>query len=423
MSTFPSVNLVQAALFNSSGVTIQSGKTLTLAGNAATGTHQAVSKLQLESEMSAVTQLITDLTSGAPGSADTLKELYDLSVQIDASGIAQFLEERDNRIAAITQEVTDRNAAILVETNARSAADNAEVVARDAAILVEKNARTAADTTETTARIAKDADLDSRLFTIRNVACAGGVYADAQQPSDIPTALLDVVDPTNPNIITDDGWYYKNPGQIPGATAGQKKINWYTAPNAFSVSDLKEINMPVNLINHVSAPFFTIYTKFQGPTKVSDGNGNEVNNWGVGRENGASWYHGKYTFIVPPSVTSKGKYNFRASTSKIVNDLVVVDGSAPHNGSYMGFSNVNMIISTLNSNIEGNSFGLAVIPFRGDDQILACSFGTDSGSSAGNVEFILSAINYYCSAGNVGYRFNNADVLGKKLKATMNLSP
>jgi hypothetical protein len=207
MSTFPSVNLVQAALFNSSGVTIQSGKTLTLAGNAATGTHQAVSKLQLESEMSAVTQLITDLTSGAPGSADTLKELYDLSVQIDASGIAQFIEERDNRIAAIAQEVTDRNAAILVEANLRSAADNAEVVARDAAILVEKNARTAADTTETAARIAKDTELDSRLFTIRNVACAGGVYADAQQPSDIPTALLDVVNPADPNIITDDGWY------------------------------------------------------------------------------------------------------------------------------------------------------------------------------------------------------------------------
>ena len=366
---FPSVNLVNAAIFNSDGVTIQPGKKLVLAG-AATSDLEAVTLGQfnaqvsmLDASLNIVKKVITDVVQDASGAFNTLVELYQISEKIQSEGIQSVQAE-------------------------------------------------------TTARQVKDTELDSRLFTIRNLAVAGGVYADAQQPSDIPTALLDVVIPTDPNIITDDGWYYKNPGQIAGLTTAQKKINWYTTPNATTVSDLKEINMPVNLINTVSSPFFTVYTKFQGPRTVDDGNGNQVNNWGVGKQNGAHWYHGKYTFQLPPS-TSKGKYNLRISLNKVVDNKVIIDGSAPHNGSYAGFSNLNLVISS-NSNIEGSAIP---IPFLATDEILSCSFGTDSGSSAGNVELILTAINYYCTPGNVGFRFSNADVLAKKLKATMGASP
>jgi hypothetical protein len=372
MSAFPSVNLVQAAVFSSTGVTIQPGKKLVLAGAAASDL-EAVTLGQfnaqvsmLDASLNIVKKVITDVVQDASGAFNTLVELYQMSEKIQSEGIQSVQAE-------------------------------------------------------TTARIAKDTDLDSRLFTIRNVACASGVYADAQQPSDIPTALLDVVDPADPNMITDDGWYYKNPGQIAGLTPAQKKINWYTTPNATTVSGLKEINMPVNLINTASSPFFTIYTKFQGtdPTdyyKYKDPSTGEFKM--TGYKNAAWWYHGKYTFALPPS-TSKGKYNLRISLEKNVGGVVSVDGSGEHKGSVMGFNNINMVISS-NSNIEGS---ISPIPFLVTDEILNCSFGTDSGSATGNVELILSAINYYCSAGNISYRFNNADVLSKRLKATMAASP
>ena len=384
MSAFPSVNLTQSAIFNSAGVTIQPGKKLTLSG-AATSDLEAVTLGQfnaqvsmLDASLNIVKKVITDVVQDASGAFNTLVELYQISEKIQSEGIQSVQAE-------------------------------------------------------TTARQVKDTELDSRLFTIRNLAVAGGVYADAQQPSDIPTALLDVVIPTDPNIITDDGWYYKSPGQLKtplGADvpSGQKKINWYLAPNAVTVSDLKEINMPVNLFNPKDAPFFTIYTKFQG-TDPTDYNGYKLGAYAapnaprVSTTNAASWYHGKYTFQVPWSMQTKGKYNFRASLRKIVNNIVIVDGSAPHEGSYAGFSNLNLELMSFNSTVQGNTSNFAVIPFLATDEIHVCSVGSNSGAAVGDVEFILSAVNYYCSAGNVGYRFNNADVLAKRLKATMGVSP
>jgi hypothetical protein len=229
-------------------------------------------------------------------------------------------------------------------------------------------------------------------------------------------------------MIVDDGWYYRNMGPINPdtgllATTAQKKINWYVAPNATTVSGLKEINIPVNVISTEDMPFFVLYTKFQGPRTVDDGKGTQVNNWGVGRQNAASWYHGRYNFWVPHKSLTKGKYNFRASLEKIVDGVVSVDGTGQYKGSVLGFNNVNMILHTEQSNVAGSTTTFPAIPFLATDEIHLCAVSTNSGPAAGAVEFILSAVNYYCSAGNISYRFNNADVLSKRIKATMAASP
>ena len=74
MSSFPNVNLVQAALFSSIGVTIQSGKKLILAEGPATDALEAVSKKQvddivsiLDASLNAVKQVIDDFIQDGSG--------------------------------------------------------------------------------------------------------------------------------------------------------------------------------------------------------------------------------------------------------------------------------------------------------------------------------------------------------------------
>jgi hypothetical protein len=354
MSAFPNVNLLKAALFTSTGVTIQPGKTLTLAG-AATATFEAVPFKQfddrvtiLDASLNAVKRVIDDVIQDASGSFNSLVELYQISKTIESTGVASL-------------------------------------------------------TAETTARIAKDAELDSRLFTIIDTAFTLAVVPDAQPPAMIPAIKFDL-SANDLNQFVQDGWYYRNNG--PANNSSLNKINWYTSPNATTVGQLKEINLITNLFSTTSYPFITVYTKFQGPTQI-DG----INNWGVGKQNAAFWYHGRYTFVAQPGSrpTDKGKYNLRASIDKYLDPL------KPYIGSTLGLTNVDMPIEVFNSTVEGNTRSLAVIPLLPTDEILTVSFGTDSSSAIGNVEFILSGINYYCTPGNLGYRFSNNSVVSKAI--------
>lgn len=103
-------------------------------------------------------------------------------------------------------------------------------------------------------------------------------YADGDAPIIMPPAI---------EALNYDGWYYKN-------IAKGKKINWYIPFGTnVTINNLKMVQASLKLLNKVSAPFITVYTK---PTGSGDA---------------ASWYKARRTYIVPAVTLVNGQnYNF-----------------------------------------------------------------------------------------------------------------
>jgi len=167
-------------------------------------------------------------------------------------------------------------------------------------------------------------------------------YADGDSPIIMPPTI---------EAAGYDGWYYKN-------AARGRKINWYIPPgkNAsgglLRVADLRMLFASIKIINPVSFPFITVYTK---PTGLGDM---------------ASWYHARITYIVPNAT-------YVANRQYCIWAEVGATGAAP---SIADHTNVKMVLDTFSS--------------RGylspSDTILFIAFSSNSSSAAGNVEFILS---------------------------------
>jgi hypothetical protein len=374
-----------------------------------------------------VNRITTDLSwvisNTNPDAIDSLSEIVAQAQNINSTLNDAILaeqksrEDADNQLASdLANEVSTREAAISAEQSAREAGDNqlasdltSEVNARNAAISAEQAAREAADNqlasdlaTEVSVREAADnqlasdlatevstreaADLNLRALTRRPntiVPLDITVYTDAQQPiakelaSFYTTDLATIVaDQTRGVSIDYDGWYYRNSG-------GSTKINWYlNTTNGLKYGDLKNIYAHLHIRNIVSCPFLVIYT-----SPKNDGS------------NRSSWYNSRYVYIANNAQLS----NFNNYTFQIQ-----LDANAPvaptkfkHTNHVLSSSNTSTLIST---SAEVN------------DEILFIAIGTNSSSSAGNVEFILSEIDVQTNDGIFPYLFTNAHVLQKYLQ-------
>lgn len=167
-------------------------------------------------------------------------------------------------------------------------------------------------------------------------------YADGDSPIIMPPAV---------EAAGYDGWYYKN--LVKG-----RKINWYIPPgkNAagglLRVADLRMLFASIKIINPISFPFITIYTK---PTGLGDM---------------ASWYHARITYIVPTAT-------YIANRQYCIWAEVGATGTAP---SIAGHTNVKLVLDPVSS--RGS--------LQPSDIIQYIAFSSNSSSAAGNVEFILS---------------------------------
>ena len=360
---------------------------------------------------------IAALTDGAETALDTLNELAQ-QIRSDEQGVSSLTltvaglnsslnAEVTNRVAAVTAEESARIAAVSAEQSARVAAINTEISDRVTSVSNERAdrissmnleiaSRTNADNAERDARVLSDKQVYTTIFNVCNVPLSSGVYADAKPPSPIPSSQL--------ASLGQDGWYFKN------AVAGNK-INWYSmAPanvNGVSkVSDLGELAMSLKLVNKVSTPFLTVYTKPFG-NYVANG---YLTNPSI---DAASWYHSKATFTVDGDIAGNdygtlenGKqYLFQARvgsgyTADATNESCEVNKN--------GFRSIVLKKSPVVSATKGE--------FIPSLDILFIAVSTDSGSAAGNVEFVLHDLTMMSSNGNMVLKYSNADVMNKYLQ-------
>ena len=361
-SAFPNVTIVSAtigsATINQSGITMGSGKQLTL-GQDATESKQAVTLDQLNALNTNLQGAINQI-AGTDTAFDTLAEMKTFIDGVTESGA-------DNLLSAINNEVSARAAAISTEQTARAAAIDNEASTRAAAITNEASARDAADTS-----------LSNRLYRHVNIQLTDGILGLAAAPIPMPTAAREK------SVV--DGWYFKNPG--PSVASNLRKFNWYfgapvdQSTGVATGESFKEINMPVTIISKVSTPFITVYTATKG---IND----ETN-----------WYHAKYTYVcntpLTPFHNDFPNYNFRVLIS---GDSLV--------GKVNNHKNVDLVLSSVAGSSTPNS------TLSPNDVILFVAIGSDSGSAAGNVECIVHGCNFLSSHHNVEYHLTNRDVVQK----------
>jgi len=199
----------------------------------------------------------------------------------------------------------------------------------------------------------------SSVFDISasNASVALSVYADASPPVPIPVLRYGY-----------QGWYYTNASSwVNSAPSVRNKINWYLPPNnvdATTVGDLCYIRLNLHIFSRVSVPFLTVYTKATGSGDFG------------------GWYKSKRTYVIQnptssssPLTADNKNYCFYMNW----NGYSVEPFTVAHQNAYLSLSTVGGAAS-------------AVGGFGNGEVVLAYTIGTDSGSSPGNVEFILSGV-------------------------------
>ena len=358
---------VGPASFTENTVSLGSGKQLIL-GGPATEANQAVTFQQLSDLRDAVNTI-----AGNDLAVDTIRELRTLLEDAQESGVSNLTESINAVSDRLTTEVTDRSNDV---SDLQTSISNEEQ-ARIAAV---SDLQTSISNEED-ARVAADQELSNKIFRPVMVPLSSLVVPDESSPLPMTVATR--------NAAGLDGWYFKNGGSGSGSgtdEVGGRKINWYfqAPPNASGVAtgaSLIELDMGVRIINKVSPPFITVYTKLQA------------------QNNAASWYNARYTYIVndTSSLVNNTNYLFRAR---------IAAGAAV--GHFAGFTPVDLTLDTFSS-----SAGKTLQP---TDEILAISIGSDSSSSAGNVEFIQHSLGVYSTNGNTLYLFSNDPVVTRYLK-------
>jgi len=186
-----------------------------------------------------------------------------------------------------------------------------------------------------------------------NLSVAASVYADKSPPVPIPIIKYGY-----------QGWYYTNSSLwVNPAPSVRNKINWYLLPNVnggTTVERLRYIRLNLHIFNVVSTPFITVYTQATGSGDYG------------------GWYKSKRTYI-SSNVSDDGNplsdnTNYCFYTNW--NGYSISPFTIAHTNAAMSLSGVS------GSNI-GN--------FGNNEVIFAYSIGTNSTSTAGTVEFILSA--------------------------------
>ena len=226
---------------------------------------------------------------------------------------------------------------------------------------------------EAATRAVEDNKLLSATSRTTIVPLTTAICGGQALPSVMPTAILET---------GYDGWYYK---KVSNDTVN-RKINWYLAPDvSMKVSDMYQLFFELNLLNVTSTPFITIYTKMDSVTP-----------------NGASWYKSKRTYEMLNKVgLVAGTYCCNMKFNSASPDPV----SYAHTVRQMTFSDV-----------VSNSVGA----YDSSEEIMFFSFGTDSGSSIGNVEFICKSVCIQSSKGTQKFIFSNIHVESRQIGIQLN---
>jgi hypothetical protein len=197
------------------------------------------------------------------------------------------------------------------------------------------------------------------------------VYADS---SSLPTPLERCSYTVNTNPANFDGWRMKN------AVTGNK-FNFYVPATGLKVGDVKAMYLEACTPSVVSMPFLTFYT-------VKKGDAGE-----------GSWYRSKATYIRNDAdvLVAGSKYNMVANLKSISN---------VHTSNY--FTQHNLILDTFSSRNVAN---------MGDsDDILFFAISSDSSSSAGNMECIISKFKVQLATGIHEFVFSNTHVFADYMK-------
>jgi hypothetical protein len=191
-----------------------------------------------------------------------------------------------------------------------------------------------------------------------NASVAPSVYADASPPVPIPVIRYGY-----------QGWYYTNASSwVNSAPSVRNKINWYLPPNsvdATTVGDLRYIRLNLHIFSRVSVPFLTVYTK------------------ATGSGDAGGWYKSKRTYVIQTPSSS--------SSSPLTAD----NENYCFYMNWNGYSVLPFTVAHQNAGLSLSTVGgaaAAVGGFGSGEVVLAYTVGTDSGSSPGNVEFILSGV-------------------------------
>ena len=226
---------------------------------------------------------------------------------------------------------------------------------------------------EAATRLDEDKKLLSATSRTTIVPLTTAICGGQALPSVMPTAILET---------GYDGWYYKKVSN----DSVNRKINWYLAPDvSMKVSDMHQLFFELNLLNVTSTPFITIYTKMDSVTP-----------------NGASWYKSKRTYEVLNKVgLVAGTYCCNMKFNSASPDPV----SYAHTVRQMTFSEV-----------VANSVGA----YDSSEEIMFFSFGTDSSSSIGNVEFICKSVCIQSSKGTQNFIFSNIHVESRQIGIQLN---
>jgi hypothetical protein len=273
-----------------------------------------------------------------------------------------------NELIIQNSDANFQNASVLVKApiSDLNAANKLYVDSADSALQ-------ASIVSEAETRLAEDKKLLSATSRTTIVPLTTAICGGQALPTVMPPAISET---------GYDGWYYKKVLN----DKVNNKINWYLAPDvAMKVSDMHQLFFELNLLNITSTPFITIYTKMDSITP-----------------NGASWYKSRRTFELLDKVgLVAGSYCFNMKFNAESPDPV----SYAHTVRQMTLSDVLV-----------NSVGA----FDASEEILFFSFGTDSGSAIGNVEFICKSVCVQSEKGTQNFVFSNIHVESRAIGIQLN---
>ena len=370
-----------------STMTIIAGKQLNVI-DAPTSEKGVANRAYVDLKAKQVQDALDLVIAGSDVNFDTLLEIKNLSDNIRDTGATNLSNsitaeatarseadatELAARVAAVSAEEAARIAAVSAEEAARIAAVSAEEAARIAAVSAEEAARIAAVSAEAATRTAEDAKLNMlAIKSSKIMSYVPAVYADSTilpKPLELCSYL-----PTS-NAGNFDGWRMRND------VAG-KKFNFYVPSNGLKVGDVKAMYLELCAPSVVSMPFITIYTN-----KQNDGND-------------FSWYRSRATYTRNATDTLVAGSNYN-----MVSNLKNVD---TFNSNYLIRHDTVLDTTSVGSKNLANMLDT--------DDIMFFSIGSDSGSSVGNVECIISKFRLQLETGICEFVFSNTHVFVDYMK-------
>jgi hypothetical protein len=379
-----------------STMTVLTGKTLEII-DAPTSSTNAANKAYVDLKAQQVQDALDLVTAGSEVNFDTLLEIKNLADSIRDTGASELTSqisiESTARISAdssletaIANEVSDRQSAVTDEMNSRISADSS----LETAIANEVSDRQSAVTTEEAARIAKDDELKMLAVNYsKKMRYVADVYADS---TSLPTPLELCSYTSGTNAANFDGWRMRN------ATAGTK-FNFYVPAGGLKVGDVKAMYLELCAPSVVSMPFVTIYT-----TRKNDGN------------DYSSWYRSKITYIRNTTEVFVAGTNYNMVTN--LKNVTVF------NSNYFTQKNTELEVFSSQGvgTISKANIGTAtnvleqVFNIYDNDDILFFAISSDSSSSVGNVECIISKFKLQLATGVCEFIFSNSDVFAHYMR-------